>query len=182
MDSDLRIPTAVEGYFNIISTSHAKHARLLSNFAHTPFHLMEGARAQHFSSMEGFIQGIKFAPGEDVRTCAFQATGPEAKAFSALSTTGYVYWDGNIIPRRSKSHFALIEKALRAKFAENAECVQALLATRGLTLLHKTGEPESKLTSLPARKFCEMLTKIREDFLRYEPKSIDTPRHARATP
>jgi hypothetical protein len=143
---------------------------------------MEGTRTMLFASMEGFIQGIKFAPGEVMRTRAFQATGAEAKAFSALSTTGYVYWDGNIIPRRSKGHIALIEKALRAKFAENAECVQALLATRGFTLTQQTGQRELPNTSLPAKTFCKLLTAIRADFLRYTPPQIDIPRQSRATP
>lgn len=114
-------------------------------------------------SVEGFIQGIKFPEGSSMRRNAFQSSGFEAKKLGKGAGGKFVWWRGRVINYGSSEHHELIEQAIRAKFQQNKEAMQALLATQGLELIHDLGEPESPNTSLPAKIFCEILTKIREE-------------------
>lgn len=146
---------------NIGSRSDDWRAGRLSNFSADPFTL-DGVR---LASVEGFIQGIKFPENDPRRKRAFQSTGRDAKRLGMEAERKFVWWQGQVILYRSPEHQHLIEHAIRAKFEQNPEALKALLATKGATLTHDLGHPESPRTSLPAKVFCDILTRIREEHL-----------------
>ena len=157
---------------NIGSVADDWRAKRLSNFSDDPFEL-DGRR---FASVEGFIQGIKFPDGDPRRSLAFVSVGAQAKrighdAFdpkSAVWGRRVVWWGREQIPFGSFMHQRLIERAIRAKFEQNERARRALLATAGTKLTHDMGHPESRYTSLPARVFCDILTRIRTELLAKE--------------
>lgn len=144
---------------NIYSKSDDSRGRILSNFSHHPF-VLDG---QHFESVEGFIQGIAFPEGDPRKEAAFKAWGSAAKKFEEEQERKFVWWNGEEIVFGSPGEHALIERAIRAKFEQNPEAKEALIATKGLGLTHVLPEPEHKNTCLPAKVFCAILMKIREE-------------------
>ncbi|MEK7465702.1 MAG: hypothetical protein AAB631_02915 [Patescibacteria group bacterium] len=133
-------------------------ARFLSNFWPSFFVLDD----EELSSVEGFIQGIKFPEGDLNRSAAFRSVMGEAKKFSEKAERKYVWWKGEEIPYGSVEHHALIERAIRAKFGQNSELRYALQETKNLVLINQvlaSGE-----TSLPAPVFCDILTRIRAEY------------------
>ncbi|WP_066453676.1 hypothetical protein [Castellaniella caeni] len=131
----------------------------LSNFCLYPFVLDDVLLA----SVEGFIQGIKFAPGHPARERAFISSAWDAKACGKGAGKQYAYWGPQPIAFGSGAHHDLVERALRARFAQHEGLCQVLRSTRGLVLTHETGEgPEPALTSLPAARFCQVLTALRD--------------------
>lgn len=146
---------------NIGSKTDDWRARRLSNFSADPFVLDE----IHFASVEGFIQGTKFPEDDPRRERAFQSIGKEAKRFGRGAERKFVWWQGQLISYGSLEHHRFIERAIRAKFKQSPETLRALLATKDMTLTHDLGHPESLNTSLPAKVFCDILTRIREEHL-----------------
>lgn len=147
---------------NISSDSEDWRARRLSNFWGDPF-VLDGEK---FASVEGFIQGIKFSEHNPMRRLCFDAVGKEAKRLGRSAERKYVWWKGEAIPYGSDEHHKLIERVIRAKFEQNKKAMKALLATEEMELTHDLGYPESPKTSLPARVFCDILTRIREEAIR----------------
>lgn len=152
---------------NIGSRSNDWRAEALSNFPFYPFTLDN----EELASTEGFVQGIKLPPENPNRRKAFASVGIAAKrigreARSIVRFTKCVWWKEKKIEYRSQEHFDLIERAIRAKFEQNPKAMKALLATAGMTLTHDLGHPESQYTSLPAKVFCDILTRIREEKLK----------------
>ena len=144
---------------NIYSKSDDPRGRLLSNFSHHHFTLDD----QGFESVEGFIQGIAFPEGDVRRVAAFNAWGSEAKKFAEEQEKKLVWWEGKEIIFGSPEEHTLIERALRAKFVQNPDAKEALIATKDLHLTHILPDPESSNTCLPATVFCAILMKIREE-------------------
>lgn len=144
---------------NIYSKSEDWRGRALSNFSHHPF-VIDG---QRFESVEGFIQGIAFMENDARREAAFKSWGSTAKKFEKEQNRDFVWWHNKKFKFGSKEEHELIERALRAKFEQNPEAKKALLATKGLRLTHVLPDPEPKDICLPAKDFCAMLMKIREE-------------------
>ncbi len=134
---------------------------LLSNFPALAFFL-DGVE---IASTEGFIQGIKFPEGDPRREQAFRMSGGKAKRMARGAEGRFVWWQGSEIAYGSFEHHALIERAIRAKFDQQPAAMEMLLATEGMELVHDLGYPESATTSLPARVFCAILTRIRQERL-----------------
>lgn len=134
---------------------------LLSNFPALAF-VLDGVE---LVSTEGFIQGIKFPEGDPRRGQAFGMSGGKAERMARGAEGRFVWWQGAEIAYGSSEHHALIERAIRAKFNQQASAMEMLLATEGMELIHDLGTPESATTSLPARVFCDILTRIREERL-----------------
>lgn len=144
---------------NVTIGSGDWRARLLSNFPFFPFLIDK----EMMASPEGFIQGIKFSEHNPMRRMAFDAIGKGAKRLGRGAERKFVWWKGKAIPYGSPEHHKLIERAIRAKFGQNEKAMKALLATEEMTLTHDLGHPESPKTSLPAKVFCDILTRIREE-------------------
>ena len=147
---------------NIGSKSDDWRASRLSNFSADEF-VLDGEK---MASVEGFIQGTKFPEGHPTRQLAFQSVGVTAKRLSKGAERNFAWWQGRAISYGSLEHHRLIERAIRAKFEQNEEARKALLATEGMTLTHDLGYPDPPNTSIPARVFCDILTRIREEALK----------------
>ncbi|WP_331284293.1 PAS domain S-box protein [Castellaniella denitrificans] len=144
---------------NVAFTSDEWRGVALSNFSLSPFEL-DGVS---LASVEGFIQGIKFPPGHPARERAFVSSAWEAKACGQGADKRFAYWGGAQIEFGSDAHHRLVERALRARFVQNEGLRRVLASTRGLDILHQTGEaPEPERTSLPAALFCRILSDIRD--------------------
>src|SRR3972149_11556057 len=161
---------------NIVADSPDWRARLLSNFAATPFVL----GGQSFASVEGFIQGIKFPPVDARRKRTFALAGMDAKKMGRIAAREYgydyhkriyVWWDGEAIDYGSVSHHVVICQAIVAKVIQIPEVRRALLATAGLDLVHDRGHPESARTSFPAAVFTDFLTALREGQIQLQRRS-----------
>jgi len=146
---------------NIGSKSDDWRACRLSNFSADAF-MLNGER---MASVEGFIQGIKFPEGHLARQQAFESVGVGAKRMSKKAERRFVWWKGRAISYGSSEHHELIERSIRAKFEQNETAMDALLATRGMTITHDLGHSAPPNTSLPAKVFCGILTRIREETL-----------------
>ncbi|ANY16552.1 hypothetical protein [Bordetella pseudohinzii] len=147
---------------NISSTSADWRGLALSNFGLSPFVLDD----MLFASVEGFVQGIKFAENDPRRLQAFQLSGWEAKHLGDQADRSGAYWNGQRLPYGSTQHHRLIETAIRVRIEQCIGLQRALLSTNGLDLVHDTGRKEAPTTSLPATVFCRILTAIREELLR----------------
>lgn len=117
---------------NIVQ-SIAPHFAPISNLAHTPFDL----DGQHYASIEGFWQGLKRIDPVERRAIA-KLWGGEAKGRggSVDQPAEFVYEDVTIASG-SPEHWALMRKACDAKFTQNSEAREALLATGERWLTHK---------------------------------------------
>ncbi|HSD11977.1 MAG TPA: hypothetical protein VLC10_00315 [Patescibacteria group bacterium] len=143
---------------NVSATSDDWRAARCSNFSPDAFTL----DGMTFASAEGFIQGIMRPEDDPDRAAAFASVGFAAKRFGRKAARTAVWWKGETIPFGSPEHHRLIGRAIKAKFDQNPGAMAALLATKGLTLIHDLGRPESPRTSLPANVFCAILTAIRD--------------------
>lgn len=143
---------------NAALKSDDPRGRILSNLSAHGF-VLDGVRCE---SVEGFIQGIKLAPGDPRREETFALVGIPAWKMRVHAKGEYVWWGGKTIPYNSPEHRALIRRAIEAKFAQNRDALEALKQTRGFTIIHHTSVPESPNTSLPAVLYCKILTDIRE--------------------
>lgn len=146
---------------NIHSRAKDERSKKLSNFAKCPFEL-DGVT---LASIEGLLQGIKYQEGDPGREKTFEMSGLAAKVSGRKAPwTGMVYWKGETLQFGSEAHRALLIRGLEAKFTQCEDAKAALLATGGLTLVHKLGRRAGKpgQGSLPNGRFCETLMRIRD--------------------
>lgn len=151
---------------NIGSRGDTETERMLSNFAHTPFHL----NGLVYESVEGFWQGLKYPNAADRERIA-KLWGMEAKKAGrdAPQATRFDY-QGKTILVGSPEHHELMRQALRAKLRRNAKVLQLLLRTDNEPLTHilhnKEGKqlPDSK--TIPGEVFCRYLMELREEYRR----------------
>ena len=143
---------------NVSAKSDDLRAARLSNFSPDAFTLGRLT----FASVEGFIQGIMWPLEHPNRVAAFASVGFAAKRFGRTAERTFIWWQGLAAPFGSPDHHWLITQAIKAKFEQNPDAMAALVATKGLTLIHDLGHPESPTTSLPAAVFCAILTRVRD--------------------
>ncbi len=172
------------GIINVGSNESDPRSRLLSNFARTPF-VLDGVR---YASVEAFIQALK-VPDADEQERISTLVGVEAKKVGrdyraeisgsyelggeGVEPEGYVTnYQGIQIPYRSPEHYALIERAIRAKFDQNSGALDALVGDRYSerarithVLARSDGSivEESPTTALPAEVFTSILMNIRHE-------------------
>lgn len=98
--------------------------RPISNLAHTPFAL----DGRVYASVEGFWQGLKLEDPAG-RKCVAGLWGAEAKtAVRGPQPESFTY-GGRVLPAGGPDHRALMARACQAKFAQDAEARETLLAT-----------------------------------------------------
>ena len=133
--------------------------RILSNLYPSVF-FMNG---YCFRTTEGFIQGIKFPENDSRRLRCFSLIGVKAKVLG-MEAEGICVWllNGSIAAYGSPEHHAAIEDAIRMKFVQNTDLMEALLSTDE-EIAHEVGH-ESPNTSLPKTLFCRILTSLREQY------------------
>lgn len=118
-----------------LNITHTVEARFqpVSNLAHTPFDL----DGQHYASIEGFWQGLKFGdPADRRRIAKLWGAGARDAGKSAGQPASFDY-GGETVVAGSPEHWCLMQKACEAKFGQNAEAGAALLATGQRWLTHK---------------------------------------------
>ena len=144
---------------NIVSTSTNEGARLLSNFAHTPF-ILDNLR---YHSVEGFYVSLKFTDPQKRKEVA-KLFGSAAKDAGKSNKPTETTYGGVTIKMGSPEHQALIERAIKAKIEQNPEVAKVLIASYPRELIHNTGRPDHPGTNFPASVFIRILTALRDEF------------------
>jgi hypothetical protein len=149
---------------NIKSGSEDPRVAILSNLAHTPF----GYGQNHYESIEGAVQGIKFEDDE-IQEEIFNLHGKEALkkgrgiTENLTSKNSFVWIHGiEKVGYNSMEHRRFILNCLRCKFHQNELAKVCLMATKNCELIHDVGK-EHVNTSLPADVFIRMLGAVREE-------------------
>lgn len=144
---------------NISSGSDDLRERELSNLTIRSF-ILDDVRLR---SVEGFVQGVKYPPGDPRREETFGMAGLRAKHMSEYAENKWVWWNDVQYVYGSSDNHTLIERAIRASFEQNPIAMFILRSTRGMILTHDLGAPESPRTSFPAREFCRVMTELRDE-------------------
>ncbi|NTV22467.1 MAG: hypothetical protein HGB03_02780 [Candidatus Yonathbacteria bacterium] len=122
------------------------------------------------SDSVGYMCGRPYNPvvfhankGLDYREILKQCSPDIARKIGSKLRPGrvVVYLFGKTYRYGSAEHVALIEQAIRAKFAQNETAFKALLATEGLELRYVPRRGKDS-TLFSAEMFCKLLTEIRE--------------------
>ena len=102
--------------------------------------------------------------------------GGNARKMSVTSwqTDQIVWWKGQAIDRQSEEYQTLIRRAYQAMFEQSERFRAALMQTRGITLVHASGEPSSYKTILTPSEFCGILMDMRDSYdLRDKTKELE---------
>jgi carbon-monoxide dehydrogenase small subunit len=161
--------------FNVSSFERSPAARLLANFAHTPFVAWD----TQFASFEGFWQGLKFPQDSPERRQTFALWGEDAKrAGQRAGAVEEISWNGRTIRIGSPEHHELARLALRAKILQNPAVRRALLGMGSETITHALRRPDGVILpdseTLPAAVFTRILTDLRHE-LRGENEAMTLP-------
>ncbi len=133
--------------------------RLISNLAETSFEL----DGRVYDSVEGFWQGLKFRDETDRQRVA-ALSGAAAKAAGPTSEPGErIVYDGREIIVGTVDHWALMERATRAKFDQDEDARAALLSTGTRPLEHKV--PVDSRT-IPGIVMADIWMRIRAELAR----------------
>ena len=135
--------------------------KLISNFAPTPFEL--DGRA--YASVEGFWQGLKFPAEADRRRIAELYAGTAKRAGEeAVPAETFAYEGERVVPG-THAHWKLMERACWAKFSQNDDAREALLATGTRPLTHVMRRDS---TTIPGAIMAEIWMRIRKRLQRTE--------------
>ena len=131
-------------------------------------------------SMEGFLQSLKRQDLDKQRQiCSMKGGNARKMSVTSWQTDQIVWWKGHAIDRQGKEFQSLIRQAYQAMFDQSERFRAALMQTRGMTLVHSTGESNPFKTILTCKEFCDILTELRESYDRRDKtqelkdKSID---------
>lgn len=134
--------------------------RNLSNFFPHPFTF----RGIEVASMEGFLQGLKFKSPEMQRE-VFKLVGFAAKKKGAPKNwqqSQTLWFQGNLIPRRSETYQSLLDEAYDAMYEQNTAFRKALADVPvDAVLTHSIGRTNESETVLTIREFIGRLNKLR---------------------
>jgi predicted NAD-dependent protein-ADP-ribosyltransferase YbiA (DUF1768 family) len=136
-------------------------ASALSNFAPHPFTF----RGISVTSMEGFLQGLKFKNPE-MQKHIFTLAGKKAKFAGKKKNwqrNQTLWFQGESIDRQSQEYQDLLDEAYNEMFTQNNGARKALLATSNATLTHAIGRNKPNATVLTKQEFTSRLMKIREE-------------------
>lgn len=117
------------------------------------------------NSMEGFLQSLKHPdPNKQRQICQLKGGNASKRSVSSWQTDQIVWWHGQAIDRQSDAYQRLLHRAYQALFDQNERFRAALMATRGITLIHTAGEADPFKTILTGEEFCHILTEIRDNY------------------
>lgn len=117
------------------------------------------------SSMEGFLQSLKQHDLDKQRQiCSMKGGNARKKSVTSWQTDQIVWWKGQAINRQSEEYQLLIRKAYKAMFVQSERFRTALMSTRGVILVHTTGEENPYKTILTPNEFCGILTELRDAY------------------
>ena len=126
-------------------------------------------------SMEGFLQSLKRKELDKQRQiCSMKGGNARKMSVTSWQTDQIVWWKGQAIDRQSEEYQTLIRRAYQAMFEQNERFRTALMQTRGITLVHTSGEPSSFKTILTPAEFCGILMDMRDSYdLRDKTKELE---------
>ena len=126
-------------------------------------------------SMEGFLQSLKRQePDKQRQICSMHGGNARNMSVSSWQTDQIVWWKGQAIDRQSEAYQQLIRRAYQAMFEQSERFRDALMQTRGITLVHTIGEPSSYKTILTPAEFCGILMDLRDSYdLRDKTKELE---------
>ena len=129
-------------------------------------------------SMEGFLQSLKRKELDKQRQiCSMKGGNARKMSVTSWQTDQIVWWKGQAIDRQSEEYQRLIRRAYQAMFEQSERFRAALMQTRGITLVHTSGEPSSYKTILTPSEFCGILTDLRDRYdLRDKTKELSEQR------
>ena len=116
-------------------------------------------------SMEGFLQSLKQKNKDKQRQiCSMKGGNARKHSVTSWQTDQIVWWKGQAYDRQSEEYQKLIRKAYQAMFDQSERFRAALMQTRGITLIHSSGEENPFRTILTEEEFCQILTEMRDDY------------------
>ena len=129
-------------------------------------------------SMEGFLQSLKRKELDKQRQiCSMKGGNARKMSVTSWQTDQIVWWKGQAIDRQSEEYQRLIRRAYQSMFEQSERFRAALMQTRGITLVHTSGEPSSYKTILTPSEFCGILTDLRDRYdLRDKTKELSEQR------
>ncbi len=140
--------------FQVISNSPNPAARLISNFAATPFILDD----RNYTSVESFWQGLKFTDESERQRIAL-LDGRQARTEGSKKGYGTtIFYQGQEVPVGTWQHWQLMAKACWAKFTQNEDAKAALLSTGSRPLVHCTRRDSR---TIPGVIMAQIWTRIR---------------------
>ena len=144
-----------------LGDNHDPVAYQLGNFAPARFWIDR----VYCRSAEGYIQSLKFAdPDKQREVCRMvgvRAKFAGKKAGKRIAREGTVFWQGESVLFGSDQHQRWIELGIEAKFRQDFDSQFDLISTGDQSLIHDTGHPESRFTSLPSSAFVTTVSQIR---------------------
>ncbi|MFA6096057.1 MAG: hypothetical protein WC788_00335 [Candidatus Paceibacterota bacterium] len=147
-----------EGIVNVNSSSEDPIERILDNSSAHRFWIGR----EWMPRVDIFIEWLKFPEGDPMRSLIMKATPLEARLLGASAKNDFVYWRGKRIVYDSDAHHELIARAMRSKYRDNPDAMEALLSTGKKTITHEA-DSQGQDTSLPKELFCKTLTAIRKE-------------------
>ena len=129
-------------------------------------------------SMEGFLQSLKRKELDKQRQiCSMRGGNARKMSVTSWQTDQIVWWKGQAIDRQSEEYQRLIRRAYQSMFEQSERFRAALMQTRGITLVHTSGETSSYKTILTPSEFCGILTDLRDRYdLRDKTKELSEQR------
>lgn len=116
-------------------------------------------------SMEGFLQSLKQQDRDKQRQiCSMKGGNARKRSVTSWQTDQIVWWKGLAYDRQSDDYQKLIRRAYQAMFDQSERFRAALMQTRGITLIHSSGEENPYKTILTEQEFCTILTEIRDNY------------------
>lgn len=116
-------------------------------------------------SMEGFLQSLKRKELDKQRQiCSMKGGNAHKMSVTSWQTDQIVWWKGQAIDRQSEDYQQLIRRAYQAMFEQSERFRTALMQTRGITLVHTSGEESAFKTILTPSEFCGILTDMRDRY------------------
>ena len=117
------------------------------------------------SSMEGFLQSLKQQEkSKQLQICSMKGGNARKHSVTSWQTDQIVWWKGLAYDRQSEEYQKLIRRAYQAMFDQSERFRAALMQTRGITLIHSSGEENPYKTILTEKEFCQILTELRENY------------------
>lgn len=124
-----------------------------------------------FTSMESFLQGIKF---KNIQRQAevFKMTGKDAKRagkhHNLWKITGNLYYKGTRFKRNSEDYQLILDSVYYSLYEQNAEFRHALIATGLRSLEHSLGKKSKRATVLTREEYLFRLNLLRDiEFNKY---------------
>lgn len=116
-------------------------------------------------SMEGFLQSLKRNELDKQRQiCCMKGGNARNMSVTSWQTDQIVWWKGHAIDRQGEEYQQLIRRAYMAMFEQSELFRAALMQTRGITLVHTSGETNPFKTILTPSEFCGILTDLRDNY------------------